>query len=98
MLLIIGAELGDVAQKEIESCDLDKRQPNNSEELGTEHGSGRDFHLEQVSGLFQRRHIHMGEWSSYIVSDLHIRDKGEAVGHEHVTPALEQHHRNRSAR
>jgi hypothetical protein len=24
---------------------LDKRQPDNSKQLGAEHGSGRDFHL-----------------------------------------------------
>jgi hypothetical protein len=28
------------------------------------------------------------------VSNLHVGDEGETVGHEHVTPALEQHHGN----
>lgn len=43
--LVLGAELWNVANEEIKGGDLDKRQPDNSKQLGAEHGSGRDFHL-----------------------------------------------------
>ena len=32
------------------------------------------------------------------MSDLHVRNKGETIGHEHVTPALEEHHGYGTAR
>lgn len=44
--LVFRTELRDVANKEVESSDLDKRQPDHSEELRPEHGSGWDFHLQ----------------------------------------------------
>lgn len=30
------------------------------------------------------------------MSNFHVGDEDETVGHEHVTPALEQHHCNRA--
>ncbi len=43
--LFLGAKLRNVTNEKVEGSDLDNRQPDNSEELGSKHGSGRYFHL-----------------------------------------------------